>query len=146
MVAEWTHRWVAGIVGLLHHPHRHRGVAITPSQSEDRVAGNCGNCRRRGPGVMARTHDRQGDLDRDLDSGVPHGASMVIVGLLVPVVVASGVRSSRTRRQERAMDGSSPPRGRGRMESCSSARPCTTSGSPRWPLQAGEVIPDLSNR
>ena len=92
MVVEWTHRWVAAIVGLLiiltaiaawrSRPRNPR--IVWPATAAIVVVG-----------VQAWLGRLivKGDLDRDLVS-VHLTVSMLIVGLLVLVVVASGARSS----------------------------------------------------
>ncbi|MEK7251649.1 MAG: COX15/CtaA family protein [Actinomycetota bacterium] len=142
MVVEWTHRWVAAIVGLLiiltaiaawrSRPRNPR--IVWPATAAIVVVG-----------VQAWLGRLivKGDLDRDLVS-VHLTVSMLIVGLLVLVVVASGARSSAPADTKwRWMVIAAAATAYGVLLLGSTVHNLYFAG---WPLQASELIPDLSNR
>jgi heme A synthase len=142
MIVEWTHRWVAALVGLLI-----VATAVAAWRTRPRTP------RAVWPATVAVVvvvfqawlgrMIVKGDLDRDLVS-IHLTVSMAIVGLLVLVVVAAGTRPT-----------TPAPRGWRwlLLAGAATAYGVLLLGStvhnlyfPGWPLLDGEVIPDLSNR
>ncbi len=141
MIVEWTHRWVAAIVALLvlltavaawRARPRKRRVVVTATTALVVV-------------VIQAWIGRaivQGDLDRDLVA-LHLSISMVVVGLLALVVIATG-----TARQ----------RGTTGWRVATVVAAVTTYGVlllgslvhdiyfPGWPVMEGGLVPDLSNR
>jgi len=142
MIVEWTHRWVAALVGLLI-----IATAVAAWRARPR------NTRVVGPaaaaivvvGVQAWLGRMivKGGLDRDLVS-IHLTVSMAIVGLLVLVVVATGARpATPASPMWRWMLFGGAATAYGVLLLGSTVHNLYFAG---WPLVGGEVIPDLSNR
>ena len=142
MIVEWTHRWVAALVGVLI-----IATAVAAWRSRPR------NPRATWPaagaivvvGIQAWLGRAivKGDLDRDLVS-VHLTVSMAIIGLLVLVVVATGTRTA-------------TPAGLGwrwaLVTAAATAYAVLLLGStvhnlyfPGWPFLDAGVVPEFSNR
>ena len=145
MVIEWTHRWLAALVGILAiatavsawRNLRHRSEVVTPAIVAVVVIGI--------QAWVGRLVVR-GDLDSDLVS-LHLGISMVVVALLTVVVVATGLPQVEPE-----------PSGRRRTWTIRVGVAAAASflliilGSvvhnryfPGWPLVDNTVVPDLSN-
>lgn len=146
MIIEWTHRWVAAVVGLLAiatavtawRRHRRDTAIVIPSVAAVFVIG-----------VQAWVGRLvvKGDLDADLVS-VHLAISMAVVALLTMVVVATLASEGTTRIAERDIAWT-----RAVAIGAVGAVAVLLLGSyvhniyiPGWPLVSNDLIPDLSNR